>query len=1392
MPQAVPVVMALTTQATAGAILLSLAMSAISASMVKGQEKKPRRDITQNITSNVESRKIVYGETVISGPYVMIEASTENTFTGKYKDFLNRIVVLTGHPIESFEQVYLDDDKVDMSDLDTVVWRGNSKAWRIKDNDVIVIGVTQNETGAPDSAEAIALRRFAGTNWVTEADPNTPWKITSTEAANSSRKLNECAYIYNRLRLTDEWSGIPNIKAHIKGKRVRSIQKMIERRDVHGETNKQILQNVTPEYSNNLARCILDYMMDEKLGLGIPLSEIDLDNFYEMELLSDGVIGEAAQDPLTNQTFTYFDDSANSKHLYTYRIPGVNPDDLATYLSKNSVTINFGTDDLVLTDFPRDNGYSVHAARDFSQLKYKGSFNATGTFASNYTQGSIDYSTGEISITTSVALSAPNTNTINISFGDSLVNYTCDGIIDCSETPVTIMEALLSAGVGSLVYTQGKYRLFLARAEVPHAEPITEDDLAGPVTIRVSLPRNERFNAVRGTYINKDQDFVTADFSEVRNPIYKEADKGEDDYLNAEVNGYSYMDVDFPFTIYKRTAERLAKIILDKSRQSLVVEGTFKPKCIRYSVGDNVLVNFPTLLGSDPATELKPGFVAATIGTVSVGGGSVTSIAVADGGAGYIHPPVVNIGTVGSSSGAGAIAVLEGGSVKEIIVTDPGTGYTGAPAVTLENFSPGWTDKEFKVTAWSNNEDGSISMTLVEDAPAIYTFAGTVTRDFSPDLDLYTNRVNLAPQNLRLTTGVGVSYLNESGNYSAAIKADWTAAASANEIDYYELQVDNGIQYRFKIGDLSVGTSSDPLEGEQFRRSTATFNLAPGESFATFPEYNIQYTLNGPITSWFPGYSYNSYTAGHEDLVGSEGSNITTASFDGSWHTGTAVSIPDGDVLYSENADTIVDFTSDSRDYSLELDFSLPSLINRRLLTVGDGQASNSLIIETTNSSTGWEVKYGTTTVLSGNYTFATNTPYQMFFTSRGTAASGGCYQSLYINNVLEAESYTAYAITENPATHIMIAGEVDLRFPLDWTENLYSTPVNYNYNVLSNTTDGTGEVIYARNQRLGERFANDPFRIKGFSGGASASLNNDSVACSSKLLRRCQKGGKYVAKLEILNYDTLIAFIFATAQNRSNTSYNLQNARSITYQMGGSYYDKGTYVSSGSANDPWAAVTNIYMFVDFDNDLITLNLDGNNLQTSLDISTLSGFSTITAVCGSDTTADLRMDYDPSLSGVTTPAGTSAGDWTGWGDWAEWQTKYDFVPITNNISAWSVTNVLGVSSLAQGSDGSIVFTGRLNGPDYVLPTSGAWTYVVQETHEAKTDDWIDVFLSINGVDGSTSELRTDIYTINSFYGTGWTGRDFTGTAGQTVRLELEANNHTGTKSIANCYFIRAK
>ncbi|EKE75180.1 phage tail protein [Gallaecimonas xiamenensis] len=163
--------------------------------------------------------------------------------------------------------------------------------------------------------------------------------------------------------------------------------------------------------------------------------------------------------------------------------------------------------------------------------------------------------------------------------------FTCNGTWQADQTPSTILEQMLTAGLGTHVYVYGQYRLYAGVYQGPPVVTLTEDDAAGQITVRPYTPRSELCNAVRGTFVDPDQAYQPTDFPPVESAELQADDNGE----------YIDDDLDLPFTQSVWTAQRLAKLYLLQKRSGLQITFPIKMIGLSVSVGRIVNINLPRL-----------------------------------------------------------------------------------------------------------------------------------------------------------------------------------------------------------------------------------------------------------------------------------------------------------------------------------------------------------------------------------------------------------------------------------------------------------------------------------------------------------------------------------------------------------------------------------------------------------------------------------------------------------------------------------------------------------------------------------------------------------------------------------------------------------------------------
>jgi hypothetical protein len=125
--------------------------------------------------------------------------------------------------------------------------------------------------------------------------------------------------------------------------------------------------------------------------------------------------------------------------------------------------------------------------------------------------------------------------------------------IDDEEARANI-ETLASAMLGYVVQRGGKYRFHAGAAATP-SFALTEDDLVGKLSMRTEIPANDKYNYVRGQYIDPVRNWELAEFSPRGNASYESADG--DRYPREAV---------FQATTNEYEAQRKGMTILKRSR----------------------------------------------------------------------------------------------------------------------------------------------------------------------------------------------------------------------------------------------------------------------------------------------------------------------------------------------------------------------------------------------------------------------------------------------------------------------------------------------------------------------------------------------------------------------------------------------------------------------------------------------------------------------------------------------------------------------------------------------------------------------------------------------------------------------------------------------------------
>lgn len=143
--------------------------------------------------------QVIYGETKVAGVVAFNGTSSKNR--------LHRLLVFTGHEIEDYVDIYLDDDRIVSYDEDQKVVSVEKPDGTISQaygNQVRV----ELKKGLPDQAASVWMKEY----W--EGDPETPW--------GDDYKLSGLSYAYVEFYFDREVfpNGVPEVTAVIRGRKV--------------------------------------------------------------------------------------------------------------------------------------------------------------------------------------------------------------------------------------------------------------------------------------------------------------------------------------------------------------------------------------------------------------------------------------------------------------------------------------------------------------------------------------------------------------------------------------------------------------------------------------------------------------------------------------------------------------------------------------------------------------------------------------------------------------------------------------------------------------------------------------------------------------------------------------------------------------------------------------------------------------------------------------------------------------------------------------------------------------------------------------------------------------------------------------------------------------------
>ncbi len=349
----------------------------------------------------------------------------------------------------------------------------------------------------------------------------------------TNHRMRGRAYIY--IRIEDDRNtyptGIPSVSAVVKGK------KLFDPR------------TSSTAWSANPALVLRDYFRDTQYGRGATSAEI-------------------------NDTFINSDANTSEEFVTTKSV------------SHNATSVDTSKDTLSL-----DGDLLKFQTGDRAQVTTTGSLPGGIAAATNYyvivhqQQTTEDGAEVKIKLASSYAnaLSGTALDITSAGSGTHTVNknaearYTCNGVIETDKKPADIIEEILTSMGGRATLIGGTWRTLAAVYRSPTLT-LDEGDIIGALKTPTKVGKKDRFNTVKGVYVSPLNHGQPSDYPPVSNGTYVSQDNGET----------IEHQLDLPYTTRSQTAQRLAKIELERMRQEITIETTFSMKAFQLQPGDTV------------------------------------------------------------------------------------------------------------------------------------------------------------------------------------------------------------------------------------------------------------------------------------------------------------------------------------------------------------------------------------------------------------------------------------------------------------------------------------------------------------------------------------------------------------------------------------------------------------------------------------------------------------------------------------------------------------------------------------------------------------------------------------------------------------------------------------
>lgn len=176
--------------------------------------------------------------------------------------------------------------------------------------------------------------------------------------------------------------------------------------------------------------------------------------------------------------------------------------------------------------------------------------------------------------------------TVALKAGGSERQWTANGVALLTEEPFDVITNLLTANLGLLVWSDGKYSFVSGGPRFP-VWTLNDDAARGDLQLRYDRPRRELVNTVDTVFTAPDREYQLANGPTISNAAYLAAD-GEEHRITTRL----------AFTASHTRAQRIAKVLLESARRGKLLSAPYGIAALRLSASDIITIESAAAFGA--------------------------------------------------------------------------------------------------------------------------------------------------------------------------------------------------------------------------------------------------------------------------------------------------------------------------------------------------------------------------------------------------------------------------------------------------------------------------------------------------------------------------------------------------------------------------------------------------------------------------------------------------------------------------------------------------------------------------------------------------------------------------------------------------------------------------